>query len=232
MVRAGDFTPGKMTARIGAPMTLSALALLPLLLGAEAPPPDPLAQQIGRDFDAPPPGMSAKDQALWRSAYDVNNRILVERAAATRLQATLAGGRYEDRLEALARGGADGAARSEALQKELASAWTENADLLTRQWPVDPTRACRYPLLNLEGAVLAREPAERALDAARGDVAACVEKAQLPLGALARSNERLRALVARLDRELPPPVPVTAPAAADRPATPAGGDRPSGGGSR
>lgn len=213
-------------------MNLAAIALLPLLVAAEAPPQDPLSQQIGRDFDAPPPGASAKDQSLWKSAYDVNERILVERATATRLQTALSTGAYEERIEALGRRGGDHAARADALQKELANAWSENADLLTRRWPVDPTRGCRYPLLNLDGVLQARERSDRALDAARVDVAVCVDKAQGPLGALARSNERLRALIAVLDRELPPAAPGAAPAAAapaaERPAAVPGVAQPGG----
>jgi hypothetical protein len=197
-------------------MTLATLALLPLVLAAEpAPPaPDPLAEHIGRDFDAPPPGASRKDQALWRAAYDANNAIVVERAAATRLHATLAAGRYEDRLEELSRRDADGARRAGPLLKELTDSWTESADLLTRQWPVDPTRACRYPLLHLESALTAKDVPARALHALHEELEECVEKAQLPLRALTRSNGRLRTLVARLDRELPPQAPVVPVAAA------------------
>jgi hypothetical protein len=197
-------------------MTLAPLALLLVLLSADSgsPAPDPLAQQIGHDFDAPPPGASRADRALWQAAYDVNNRIVIERAAATRLHATLAAGRYEDRLEELSRRDADGARRARPLEEELAAAWSESAELLTRQWPVDPTRACRYPLLHFESALAAKDVPARALHGLHEELEECVEKARLPLAALTRSNARLRSVVAQLDRELPLLLPPAAPAAA------------------
>jgi hypothetical protein len=185
--------------------------------------------QGGRDFDAPPPGASPEDVALWRRAYDVDNRILLERGIATRLQAAAHAGMYEDRLEVEAKRGGEAATRAGVRQKSLLDAWAENMDLLTRQWPVDPTRACRYPLLTFEGALYARDGATKAsqLGAARQEVQECVARAMLPLGALTRSNERLRSVLAELDRELPSVTPVTA-----GPSGPATTDRAPGGGSQ
>jgi hypothetical protein len=181
------------------PMSSTGLSLLPLLAiltgtgSSEAIPP--------RDYDAPPPG-EKRDQALWSRAHDANNQVLLERAAATRLQQRAKISGYEDRLAALAKGGALPTSRVEELQARLHHEWSANIEILGRQWPVDPTRVCRNELLIFEGVMFANEgPTRRAqLEGARQTLTACVEKATLALDVMGRSNKTFAALLSELDR--------------------------------
>jgi hypothetical protein len=154
-----------------------------------------------RDYDAPPPG-ERRDQALWSRAHDANNQVLLERAAATRLQQRAKISGYEDRLAALAKGGALPTSRVEELQARLHHEWSANIEILGRQWPVDPTRVCRNELLIFEGVMFANEgPTRRAqLEGARQTLTACVEKATLALDVMGRSNKTFAALLSELDR--------------------------------
>ena len=97
-------------------------------------------------------------------------------------------------------------------------------------WPVDQTRACRYPLLAFESALRSnegpRKPGE--LGAARKDLQECVGKMQRVLASLDASNRRFGDVLSALDRELaaipvaPPPAPAAGgPAAAGEPRRPA-----------
>jgi hypothetical protein len=211
-------------------MSLVSLALVSLLaLGADgaassAPPPAPAPPQA-RDYDNPPPGASPADQALWRAAYDASNRILLGRAAATRLQARMIQGAYEERLDTLASQGTDPARRAEALRARLHAAWQDDAEALTRPWLVDPTRGCRYPLLTFEGVLYSDENPRRSaqLAATREEVRECVSRAQPMIDATARANERLEAALAEVDRELAtiPVVPAATPPAPTDPGNPA-----------
>src|SRR5512143_2879676 len=110
-------------------------------------------QGRARDFDSPPPG-TAKDQSLWREAYAANNDVTLVRGTAARLQQRATAGQYQQRLEALEKGPADRGGRAAKLAGRLRAEWTRSFEIAARPWPVDPTRACRYPMLSFESAML------------------------------------------------------------------------------
>lgn len=196
-------------------MPASALVLVALLsLGAAdatapkasapgQPPAAPPATQE-RDFDHPPPGTSPEDRGLWLAGYDASNHLLTLRSLATRLQLRAKQGAYEERLEVLARRGEAAAREAQALRDRLAVAWNESADLLTRQWPVDPTRGCRYALLTFDGVLLAKEYPRKAaqLAIAREELLDCVGRARGVVDVMAGANMRLEWVLNDLDREL------------------------------
>jgi hypothetical protein len=199
-------------------MSLSGLLLLSVLVPAAAgttgaPP---------RDYDAPPPG-SPQDQELWARARRVNNQILIERGVATRLQARAKGYGYTDRLRALSRGESATAERAEELGERITRKWNEVVELLTKQWPVDPTRACRAPLLVFEGVLQLGESPGKAgqLEDARRVLQGCVAKGTIPLEILARLNRELEELLGQADRLLADARAATASAAPAAAATPA-----------
>lgn len=180
-------------------MISSAVALLLAFVAQQvaAPP-----QGTAYDFDAPPPG-SAEDQALWKAAYEANNQVLVERSRASRLQTRATSGGFQARLEALA--GKPGAPEGAAgVRERFLSAWVENVGINTRQWPVDPTRACRNQALTFESAMRDDNPARRgaSLPEARSNLKVCLDKARLVLSALMRSSDRFEASLAEADRLL------------------------------
>jgi hypothetical protein len=175
----------------------SALALLLALAATQAAAPP---QGAAHGFNTAPPG-TAGDQALWKAARDANRQISSERFRAVRLQTRARTGDYEARLEALA--GKPGAPEgAKALQERLHSAWVENVGIQTRQWPVDPTRVCSYPLLYMDSAMRDDNPARRGatLPEARTRLSTCLGKARLVLSALTRSTDRFEAALAEADR--------------------------------
>lgn len=181
-------------------MPLTPILLAAALAGARpAAPPQPT-----RDYDSPPPGSRA-DQALWKASYEGDNRIVTDRVHASRLQLRAKAGRYQDRLEVLARQRPDSSDRAQALRERLLAAWNASLETNARRWPVDPTRACRYPRLGFESALYSEEGAPRnagELAVARQELQECVEKARLVLRALERTNRNLEGVLADLDREL------------------------------
>ncbi len=192
-----------------------------LTAGSPGSPPAPASsagarEQVGRDRDSPPPG-SPEDQALWKAGHEASNQIVVDRNLATRLQLRAKIGGYQERLDALAKRGPDEARRAASLKQEYLEAWSESFELLTRQWPVDPTRGCQYPLLTFESALYANDGPKKApeLPSARSDLRQCVEAAGVVLGAVTRSNKRFEGVLSDLDRELPPAGPASREAAPD-----------------
>jgi len=149
-----------------------------------------------RDDDAPPPG-TPEDQALWREAYEINNQILVERGIAVQAQWKAHNGTYVRRLEELAAKGGPTAAEAAALRRRLQESWTATSEVLSRQWPVDPTRACRYEMLHLESSMLSKVSAY--LPEARKNLRTCLDKAKLVLGQLVPSSRRLEETMAEAD---------------------------------
>jgi hypothetical protein len=176
-------------------------------------------QGTARDFDNPPPG-SAKDQSLWREAYAANNDVLLVRSAAARLQQRATAGQYQQRLEALEKGPADVAGRAAKLEGRLRAEWTRSFEIAARPWPVDVTRACRYPMMNFDSAMLLAEGPEKnaQLAGSRRDLRDCLEKAQLAIGAMAKSNQDFEAVIGEVERFLS-----AAPAAPPGDAAPAAG---------
>jgi len=172
--------------------------------------------------EQPPPPGSPADQALWRSALDAGNQIVIERARAGRVQIRLKNGRYPERLSAMAKqDAAEAAPRAEELRQRLEEAWGRNYTLLTSRWPVDPTRGCGYEALTFYTALGSRDtPSDRAaLAAARADVEACLGKALPALQTMKASTDRLEAVAAEVDAALAAVglgSPTSAPAAGQR----------------
>jgi hypothetical protein len=166
--------------------------------------PDRQGATAPRDFDSPPPGTSPADQALWRRARFVNNQILIERGIATRLQARARGNAYVEQLTSLGNEGALPAKTAEDLSWRIYARWGEIAKLLSRQWPVDPTRSCRAPLLVFEGVLLREEsPGKKAqLDDVRRILQGCVDRGSVPLEALAKLNVQFEAVLAEAERSI------------------------------
>lgn len=180
-------------------MDFSALALLLALAAALAAAPP---QGTVYDLGSAPPG-TAEDQALCKAARDANQQVFAERHRAVRLQTHARTGDYEARLEALA-AKPDAPEGVKPIRERLHSAWVENVGIQTRQWPVDPTRVCSYPLLNMESAMRGDTPARRSatLPEARTNLKACLGKARLVLSALTRSTDEFEAALAEADRLL------------------------------
>ncbi len=180
------------------------------------------APSPARDYDKPPPGSKA-DQALWQAAYDLDNDILLERAAASRLQHEAKTHEVLERLEAQSAKGALPADRANELRKRVSEEWARSMDLLVSQWPVDPTRGCRYDLLNFEGVMFSNEGPQKAgqLDDTRKALSACVARGTPAVRALRRANEDLRGAIAAAEVAIaaaaataaPPALPAAAPAA-------------------
>jgi hypothetical protein len=176
-----------------------------------------------RDFETAPPGASPADQALWRSAYDVNNDLVVEQYAAARLTHQAKRSGYETRIPALAKSGALPQPRADDLLKRLRERWMANLELMQAQWPVSKVRVCRYELLNFEGVLPSDDNPRRKgqIEEARATLAPCVDKATAVLRAVRAANEGLRSVLAEIDRELAPYPASPAAATAGGPAAPA-----------
>jgi len=127
-----------------------------------------------------PPG-SAEDQALWRSALDINNAVSIAWSAVTRLQAGLQTDRVLERLRAATRTGSpeDMEAAGKVLLR-LEAAWGLSAEYMRRGRLVDQTRACGYPLLTFATAMpdTKTEEDRKALASARVELKVCESKAQ------------------------------------------------------
>lgn len=150
--------------------------------------------------DRPPPG-APEDQALWRAGRKASVDVVVVRAEAGRLQSTVRAHKLLERLEAAER--AERAAgrdheRLEELGEALLEAWKRNYEVFGRQWPVDPTRGCGYPLLELESTMpLADDPARAGdLRGARGALRECVSRAGLAVEVMQAENRALAARIA------------------------------------
>ena len=153
-------------------------------------------------------------------AHDLDNNLPLDRNKASRLQRRAKTGGYDERLDALARQGSRGAERARSLRAKLEGAWTASSNLLLSQWPVNPTRVCRYPLLTFEGVMYSDASPRKApqLDQTRQELRDCVSKAQSVTRALALTSGELEQVLAALDRELPPPASTT-PAPVSQPAS-------------
>ncbi|MGA8892028.1 MAG: hypothetical protein WB493_10695 [Anaeromyxobacteraceae bacterium] len=165
-------------------------------------------------FARPPPG-SAADQALWKAGRQVDNAIPMARGESAKLQWRVKQGQFNERLARLEQEGPPEKARKarQAGEKVIA-ARDRNYEILSRRWPVDPTRVCSYPLLDFSSALTSgTRPADRALqDETRKRLQDCVDKARLILKSVDGSNKELAAALAALEAELPPLVPATGPA--------------------
>jgi hypothetical protein len=169
---------------------------------APAPPAGVPLQGTVRDFDVPPPGTPA-DQALWKEGYEVNNEILLALAAANEAQWTAHAAAYDRRLGELAGKGGPGSSAAGEARQRLLDRWRATNDVVTRQWPVDPTRACRYEQLYLDSAMMSGAPAVPVdLPEARRNLRQCLDKARLVLTALAAATRGLQESLAEADQLL------------------------------
>ena len=173
---------------------------------ATAPAPAPLQPDSG-DTDSPPPG-AAEDQALWRAAYRVNNEILVERSVAVQAQWRAHNGAYDRRLAGLAAGDGPSAAQAARLRQQVVERWNATSAVVSSQWPVDPTRACRQELLHVDSSMRSTIPAD--LPEARRNLRNCVEKAEAVLARLVPATRALEESLAEADRLLGPGAPAPA----------------------
>jgi len=156
--------------------------------------------------DYPPPPGPPADVALWRSARAATEAIVVERTRAGNLQARVRTSRYLERLEeAAATAGPKDKEALLALRARLLEAWQRDYAVLTRPWPVDPTRGCGYPSLTFESALQAGAAADPgSLAQARGALRECTEKAQGAVRPLVEATRVLEAAALEADRALRP----------------------------
>ncbi len=182
------------------------LLLACLVLAGSARAEDPPAYEAPEPLQTPPG--SKEDQALWWRAMDASNAISTARAAAAKLQWRARSGAYDKRLAEKAQGlPAPEADRLNGLARAVQGAWKANYDLLSSQWPVDPTRGCQYPAQQLESAMHVSPGPEKSvlLEAARKDTQRCVDVAESVLRRVGRSNDELAKALADADAVLQPP---------------------------
>jgi hypothetical protein len=203
------------------------LLALSLALAGEGPPPTgspaaptgtdaPPAATAPRDPDKPPPGEKA-DQALWRAAYDVNKDLVVEQFEGARLMQVAKGNGYMERLPELGKTGALPKARADELAQRLLDTWTASFQILQRQWPVSKVRVCGYELLNFESIMSGGRGMAVPLADARKTLEDCLDRANLVLRPLRKSNAELKAVLDEIARELAALPPSPAGASAARP---------------
>lgn len=197
-------------------LAAAVLAALPTPAEEEVVPPaeDAPADPAPWERPEPPAAASAADQALWRSGVQLSERITLEMERAKRAQWRAWKGRHEARLQ-------ERAARPDPAAAELLARFTpalaENWVTVTRPWPVDPTRGCRYKILSFQGVLLSAESRRRAtrLAMVREELEDCVERGQRALDVLAASNERLEKALLEAEALLgAEPAPRPAPPAA------------------
>ncbi len=198
---------------------LLTLALAVGLAAGPAAPAPPVALDTAgtsRDFDKPPPG-SAADQALWQSAHDMNNDLLVEQntASTTMFQAKA----IVELLRDPARRGALTPERAEELAKPVVAKWTAEAEIVGAIWPVSKLRVCRNELMNFEGVLFGADSPAKEVQLAdtRRDLSACMGKATTVFSRLRNANEELAAANAEALRALGSPPAEKATAAAPSP---------------
>jgi hypothetical protein len=166
---------------------------------------------------AVPPG-SPQDQALWKAGNDLSERIVIERALSSRLQWAGRNLQHAERLEALAKGGEPPVARqAAALLERYRAVQALDWQTATRQWPVDPTRGCRYQVLDLQGVMYAAETPRRPAQLAmmRDRLKECIEKGRPALQVMADLNADLEAAQKAADALLGP-LPAAAPPALEK----------------
>jgi hypothetical protein len=145
--------------------------------------------------------------ALWRAGNATLVSITVERSRAGLLHARLRANKVPERLEeAAARASPREKEALLALRTRLLDAWQADYQLMARQWPVDPTRACGYPTMAFESALRANPGTDRGeLAQARGALAECVAKADSVVKPLAAATRVLESVAAEADKALQPP---------------------------
>jgi len=149
------------------------------------------------------PGTAA-DQALWAAGRKASEDVVISRTRAGRLQTTVRSHRLVERLTTAEKAAGADRDRFEDLREELVERWEENYEVFSRRWPVDPTRGCGYPLLNLESAMHVPEGTEKAseLSVARAEVRACLDRSALAVRAMEQANRELEGSIAKAQAAL------------------------------
>jgi hypothetical protein len=131
--------------------------------------------------------------------------VTTDRSAATRLQ--LRAKVAVDRVRAAGAAGALPPGRAKELERDVLEEWTENVALVGARWPIDPTRACRYPQFYFESAMALPDGKGRALRVAeaKGELEECLGRADRVLARLARSLKALEHEVAEAEQALAGP---------------------------
>ena len=192
----------------GLRLLLAAALLVPgaVVRAAEPPSPTPAENPATAPTAEPPPWSepdplpvppgTAADQALWKATRDATHEVAAVRYRANALQLRVRNSAIVKRLNAAAEADPASAARFVGLRQKVASAQLEDYGIYTAHWPVDPTRVCQYPLVDLTSAMNAgnRDAADRAaLAEARDRAAKCVDLARGAARKLGAANDALAA---------------------------------------
>ncbi len=174
-----------------------------LLVLALAVPASPRAEEP--EAAHPPPQGAPADVALWQRGQAAGEAVVGARAEAGRLQQRVRTERLLERLEAAAAAATpEAAARLRALRRELQEEWSADYEVISRRWPVDPTRVCWYPMLAFETA-LGSAGGPAAAEPPRRELQDCVARAELAVRGLVEANHELREAVEAAARALAGP---------------------------
>ena len=189
--------------------TLTAFLALALPAAADdpvgSPPPPPLsAEPPPKAAQKPPPAPppvppgSKEDRELWTSCASLANQLASARSEGARLHWKIKTGDLNARLQAAAKADPGAAKRLDEVREKLLEAQASSYGDLAGRWPIDKTRTCQYPQLDLGSAMsaaasrdnraelaLAREAAARCVGLARSTL----RRVQQSSGALARALE-------------------------------------------
>ena len=84
----------------------------------------------------------------------MDTAIPMARAESAKLQWRVKQGQYNERLDRLEKEGPpEKARRARQAGEKVIAARDRNYEILSRRWPVDPTRVCSYALLDFSGAL-------------------------------------------------------------------------------
>ncbi len=182
---------------------------------AEQPAAEPPVHAEGDPLPVPP-GTPA-DQALWQATREVSSTVAQVRYASNKMLWQVKTSDLVARLDKAAAANPADAKRLGELKTRLERARDENMVMLTGRWPVDPTRVCQYTLIDLQSAMFATggERSTPELNEARDRAAACTTAAKKAAESLDASNKKLAAVIAEVEKSIPPIQPAT-------PAKPAG----------
>jgi len=137
-----------------------------------------------------PPG-TPEDVALWKAGGDISERIATSRHRGSALQWRNRREGIEQGIEALAKdASAPGSRRAAELLAVLAPALAHNYATLSRQWPVDPTRGCRYQVMHFESVIRVEASRRKAGQylVTKDELEECVKKGSAAVAVLDASN--------------------------------------------
>lgn len=204
-------------------LALAALLVLARPVAAEDPvvPPPPVPEVAPPKATAPaspalvpvPPG-SKEDQELWSGLSSVGNQLTGARWEGARLHWKIKTGEIHARLQAAAKADPARAKQLDEVREELLEAQVSSYGDLAGRWPIDKTRTCQYPQLDLGSAMqisVSRDNRAQ-LAVVRPAAARCLELARSTLRRVRRSSEVLAAALEAAEKALstlPPVNPVS-----------------------